>query len=263
MIWARHRDTRFIIDLTALHPWVSPKIETIRPSIRLLCLPYAGGGVGLYRTWSEQLPPSVSVLAVHMPGREGRFREPAIGELDAAIDALADGLAPLFREPFALFGHSMGALLAHELALRVHRDTDAWPQHLFLSARRPPHLDPAHPPMHALPVRDFVHHVQAWYDAFPQAVMDKPGLLEPFLPTLRADMRLLETYTWGAHPPMDCPVTVLGGLQDPAVPVACLRGWQQHTRQPVRVKVFSGRHFYVRHQESAVLNAVREGLGLS
>lgn len=230
--------------------------EATTPRIRLLCLPYAGGGVGLYRTWGERLPASVGVLPVHMPGREGRFKEPAISELPAAVDALYAGLKPIFDEPFALFGHSMGALLAFELSRRVHAERGVWPIHLFLSARRPPHLGPIHPNFHSLPMGSFVSHVQGWYDAFPQMVLDRPGLLEPFMPTLRADMRLLETYEWQQGPPMACPVTVFGGLHDRAVPVGSLKGWQQHSSEPVKVKVFSGRHFYLRDDDRDVVNAI-------
>ena len=114
--------------------------------------------------------------------------------------------------------------------------------------------------MYDLPIKEFIHHVQAWYEAFPQMVLDRPGLLEPFLPTLRADMRLLETHEWTSGPPMDCPITALGGLQDRAVPVASLRAWQQHTSAALRVRVFMGGHFYVRDQSADIIDAVRQGL---
>ncbi len=249
------------MDYETLRPWVLPFEESPRTAVRLLCFPYAGGGAGLYRAWRRNLPATVSVVPVELPGRESRFREPAISEMGPLVDTLASVLGRLFTTPFAFFGHSMGALVAFELARRLQRDRGISPVHLFLSGRRPPDLAPLHAPFFALPRDQFVDRVQHWYDAFPAMVLERPALLDPFLPTLRADMKLLDTYVFQPGEALACPITALGGLRDHAAPPASLRGWARHTHSETTQRVFPGRHFYIRDAADEVCSVIDRTLG--
>lgn len=120
-------------------PWVLVPSPRLAARLRLICLPYAGGNASAYRQWQGYLPGDVEILAVQLPGREDRFSEPAIASVDVLVDGLVDGLSTYRDQPFALFEHSMGALIAFELARRL-RTIRLEPVHLFASGFRAPHL---------------------------------------------------------------------------------------------------------------------------
>jgi medium-chain acyl-[acyl-carrier-protein] hydrolase len=159
--------------------------------------------------------------------------------------------------PFALFGHSMGALVSFELARRL----DAEPDHLFVSARRAPHLPERMPPIAHLPDPEFVAAVQRRYAGIPQAVLESPDLLELLLFRLRADFEVLETYEHRRGVPLGCPISVFGGREDTTVSEADLAGWSEHTRSQVRTRVLSGPHLFLQEQRQAILAAIAEDLG--
>src|SRR5438105_324520 len=124
----------------ATNPWFACVQPRPRADVRLLCLPYAGGGAALFRTWADALPPTIEICPVQLPGRETRFREPAISRWDPLLGQLAEALAPYLDRPFAFFGHSMGALLAFELAHRLRTHYGLRPTHLFASGCAAPHV---------------------------------------------------------------------------------------------------------------------------
>ncbi len=163
------------------------------PKRRLICLPYAGGGPATYRPWSQHLPDDVEVVAVQFPGREPPYREPP---LDSIADLVASLLPPLAERadlPFALFGHSMGALVAFEATLAMERDGGPSPSLLFVSSRRPPDEPADHAPVHDLPDDAFVDAMVHRYNAVPEIVRREPDLMALLLPVLRADIRAFET----------------------------------------------------------------------
>lgn len=242
--------------IASLRPWILPVEDPAPPRVRLLCLPFAGGGAGLYRTWREHLPDDIGLLPVQLPGREHRLGERAFDAIEPLVDAMVAALRPLWDEPYALFGHSMGGLLAYELAHRLREEGFAPPEHLVVSARRPPDLPSLLPPLYHLPTPEFIHQLQHAYEALPEIALQRPALLEPFLPTMRADMKLIDTYTWRRREPLTCPITVFGGVSDPAIPPSDLRRWTPHTTGPVEVVVFPGRHFFLRDAPADVAGAV-------
>jgi medium-chain acyl-[acyl-carrier-protein] hydrolase len=134
---------------------VSPWLVRLKPRSgarrRLLCVPYAGVGPSVYRRWAEALPADIEVGVVHLPGREGRLRETPFTRIEPLIDAASMALRPYLDLPFAMFGHSMGALVAFELARRFRDDDGSAPTHLFVSGRRAPHLPSRHPAITHLP----------------------------------------------------------------------------------------------------------------
>ena len=176
--------------------------------LRLLCVPYAGVGPSAYRRWSDALPSDIEVGAVHLPGREGRLREPALTGLEPLIDVTAEGLKPFLDRPFALFGHSMGALVAFELARRFRAEGWGEPTHLFVSGRRAPQVPPRHPDIAHLPDAEFVEEIRRRYNGIPDEVLRHPDLLALLLPGLRADLTLIEAYVH--RPGRAAPVPGLG-----------------------------------------------------
>ena len=140
--------------------WFTRMVRRPQARVRLFCLSNAGVGGSVYRLWAAAMPETIEVQAVQLPGRESRFREPALRRIPAIVDGLCAALADRLDRPFAFFGHSMGAVLASEVARALHARGAAPPSHLFVSAYRPPHLPALHPPIHPLSDAEFLAAVQ-------------------------------------------------------------------------------------------------------
>ena len=226
--------------------------------MRLFCFPYAGGGASAFRTWQEAVPEGVEVCPVYLPGRERRFREPARTRMEPLADELLESLRPHLDAPFALFGHSMGAAIAFEVARRLDREGMA-PAHLFVSARRAPQRPPEGEPIHALPEDEFVRRVGE-LDGTPDEVLRDREMMELVLPILRADFILSETYRYREGPPLGMPITALGGSADAHVSRDDLLGWGEQTRGSFRHLRFAGGHFFLQTHRAELLRAVGDDL---
>jgi medium-chain acyl-[acyl-carrier-protein] hydrolase len=227
-------------------------------ALRLFCFHYAGGSAFVFRQWPAGLPASVEACALRLPGREGRFREPPFSRLTPLLDALAAALPPTLDRPFAFFGHSMGAVVAFELARRLKRDGRPTPRHLFLSARAAPQLQ-REAPCHNLPEEQFREHLRR-LGGTPPKILEHPELMQVFLPVLRADFAVCETHTHEPGEPLGCPITAFGGVDDPAPRREQLEGWREHTRGGFRLHMLPGNHFFLHSAESRLLQILSEEL---
>ncbi|VAW31023.1 Thioesterase in siderophore biosynthesis gene cluster, partial [hydrothermal vent metagenome] len=224
-------------------PWLAYAQANETAVLRLFCFPHAGGGANGYREWVAGLAPEIEVLPVQLPGREMRFLERPFDRMASLLDALLLALRPFLDKPFAFFGHSLGALVSFELARRLEQD-GFMAQHLFVSGYGAPHLPVKLPPMHHLDDEQFVLALRD-LGTVPTAVLQNEELLELLLPMLRADFAIYERYQYQDAPPLSCPLTILGGQDDPLVPPEMLDSWAQHSTQPRGVHLFSGGHFYL------------------
>ena len=222
------------------------------PTRRLFCLPYAGGGVAPYRLWFKSLPEDIEVFAAQLPGRESRLRAEPLPSIAAMVDALLPAIEAASDLPYAIFGHSMGALVAFELTRALEARGARAPSRLFVSARRAPDEPDPKPPVHALPESQFLDELQERYGAIPDAVRNEPELLALMLPVLRADIRAVETYAPLPGPKVQCPLYVYGGDADTHPFPAQLPHWERMAERVMRIRLFHGDHFY--------LNAQRESL---
>ena len=240
--------------------WFQCRKPNAQARLRLLCFPYAGGGVSVYRTWPERLPAEIEVWAIQLPGRDGRLHEPIPEALPALACAVAEGLGPQLDVPFACFGHSMGALHAFEFARALRRHGRAGPRHLFVSARRAPQLPRSESPLHALPEEDFIERLRQRYNSIPAAILAEPELLKLLLPIVRADFKMIELYQYLEDEPLDCPITAFGGTHDPWAQHNDLAAWQAQTRGSFEMQVFAGGHFYLQDKQAELLAAVARAL---
>jgi medium-chain acyl-[acyl-carrier-protein] hydrolase len=229
------------------------------PVLRLLCFHHAGGGAASYRPWLDAMPEGVELCAVQLPGRESRLREAPFTRLGELVPVLTDALRPALDRPVALFGHSLGALVAFEVARELARRGQPLPAHLFLSGRKAPGLPP-HERVSHLPTAELVAQVRRRWDGIPAAVLAEPELLALLLPTLRADLELVETHVHVPGPPLDCPISCFGGTTDPSASAADLAGWRAHTTKAFSVRMLPGSHFFVQAERPRVLAAVAEDL---
>lgn len=238
--------------------WLHRPAPRVAPRMRLLCFPYAGGGAAFYRPWAAELPEDIELLAVQLPGRADRLREPALDSVPAIVDRLVRVLAPWVDSPYVLFGHSMGAIVAAEVARSLIAQGPRAPSHLVVSGRRPAHLRGTEAPLRDLPDAEFVLEIQRRYGGIPAEVLQHADLMALLLPCLRADIAALERFAPGVRPPLACPVTVLGGAHDPLTPLPHLEAWRRDTVHPCEVRTFAGDHFYLTPQREAVLSVLRD-----
>ncbi len=239
--------------------WLILPRPQLNPRLRLFCLPFAGGGAALFRAWPEALSASVEVCAVELPGRGSRLREPAYTDLERLLDSLTGAILPLLDRPFALFGHSMGALIGFELARRLRRKVGLLPEHLFVGAHRAPQVSASNAPIHRLPDSTFVAKLRA-LNGSPTKVLDDPDLMRLFMPTLRADFAVCETYCYTVADPLDCPISVFGGLADREVSREELEPWRVHTSSDFSVQMLPGDHYFVRSASALLLQAIGQDL---
>jgi len=220
-------------------------------AVRIFCLPYAGAGAARYFRWGEHLGPDVDLCPVLLPGREARASEPAFCDLQALVRDLAAALHSACNGPFCLFGHSMGALIAFELSRHLRRAFAVTPVRLFVSGHRAPHLRSRDPALHTLSDADLVE-IARDRDGVPRAVFDHDEYVRLLLPTLRADFQLCETYRYVDEAPLDCPISVFGGLDDRNTPAHDIVAWRQHTTASCAIRFFPGGHLFINDSAAVV-----------
>ena len=217
------------------------------PRLRLFCFPHAGRGGSLFHGWGESLPASIAVFPVTAPGHEHRVAEPPIDDVQALARIMARELDGSFQEPFALFGHSLGALLAFELTRHLRRSGGVAPICLAVSGHRAPHIPRNEASTYDKPTAEFLAELRR-LEGTPAEVLRDADLLELVLPVLRADFKAAESYRYDEEPPLACPIIAYGGAQDGDVPSPHLVAWRAHTRDRFCARLFEGGHFYINAQ---------------
>lgn len=241
-------------------PWFLCQQPGPGARLRLFCFPYAGGTANIYRRWRERLPGTVEVCAVQPPGRGSRFREPPFIWLPDLIEQLLPVLLPRLTRPFAFFGHSMGARIGFELARRLRREGLPGPLHLFVSGCRALQLKEEVPQTHLLPDDEFVAELRR-LSGTPREVLEHPELMQVLLPSLRADFALTHTYEYHDEPPLDCPITAFGGLQDEEVERASVGAWREQTTAAFSSYMLPGDHFFLHSAEGQLCEVLALKLG--
>ena len=235
-------------------PWIVCPSARSKATMRLFCLPFAGSGAGPFRPWAQLLPPDVELCILQLPGRETRLRETPYANMASLIQALVTAIASVLDRPYALFGHSMGALVAFELTRALRRQNRDAPAHLFVSGRRAPQLPDSDEPIGQLADGPFVREIIRRYNAIPKVILEDEEMLRIFLPTLRADMDVIETHVYTHETPLDCPITAFGGTDDPRANRSDLAAWRVQTRDSFQLRQFPGGHFYLNlHREPLVV----------
>ena len=228
--------------------------------IRVLCFPHAGGGASAFAAWQTRFPRGIEICPVQYPGRETRRGEPLCGDMADLVQALADDLEGLWREPCAFLGHSFGALVAFELARAILRQGHQ-PLRLFLSGMRAPYLPPR-PAIHALPDAPFVEKLRE-FDGMPDELLHNTELMELALPIIRSDFRALEMHRYSPGGPLPVSISVFGGLHDRTVPVPDLLAWSSLTSKAFRSRFFSGDHFFLYQSVEKIAGYVAADLAAS
>ena len=229
-------------------------------TVRLVLISHAGGGAATYRFMASQLKPEIECHSVQLPGREDRLAESPAASLTAVAQGLAGEIVRTIMPPYAIFGHSMGGLVAYEVAYYLVAKGSALPTRLFLSGCRPPHLPRRTATISELPEKEFVAAVQRLYGELPPALLNAPDFLQIFMSVLRGDLRLMDAHARGAPEALPIPINLFGGERDRAVTPEELRGWSNYSSVGTSVRFFPGGHFYLNDQRVGLCDAIAEQL---
>jgi surfactin synthase thioesterase subunit len=216
--------------------------------MQLFCLPYAGGSAAAFHRWTPALPRDVRMHAIELPGHGVRHAEQPITVMFRLVHWIVEEIARHHDGgPYAIFGHSLGALAAFDVA-RVARRRLGEPAHLYVSGHNGPSVPPDYPMIHHLPDEELAAEVQH-LGGLPPEIAGFPELRSRLLRVLRIDLRLAHAYLPFVDAPLECPITVFGGEDDPLVTPAGRRAWAKETTAQTSVVVVPGRHFFL-HSES-------------
>jgi medium-chain acyl-[acyl-carrier-protein] hydrolase len=248
--------------MTSISPsqtrWL-PLGEPATAQPRLFCFPHAGASAATFTSWQKLAGEGIKVCPVQPPGRAERFREPAYRDVNAFVDDLVNQLGHQFTGRYALFGHSMGALVVFELTRRLRAIGATLPVHLFVSGRPAPQLPEARTPLRDLPVDRFVQELRR-IGGTPDVLLRDPELLEAFLPLLRADFSVNETYRYRLEEPLGIPLTAFGGERDPRAGAQEIRDWAVQTSARFDHRIFPGGHFFTEQYAAELVETMRAAL---
>ncbi|WP_457031914.1 thioesterase II family protein [Kitasatospora sp. P5_F3] len=225
---------------------------------RLVCFPHAGGSATYYFPVSRALSPGLDVVSIQYPGRQDRRHEPGVDSVDRLADLVVEELGDWLDRPLALFGHSLGATLAFEVAKRLER-RGVVPVALFASGRRAPSR---HRPgrVHLYGDAELIANLKKMSGTDAQVLGDDE-MLQMIMPAIRSDYKAAETYQYRPGPKLSCPIIALTGDEDPEVNLEEARAWSEHTTAGFEMQVFQGGHFYLNQHAPAVLRAITTQLG--
>ncbi|AIT20193.1 thioesterase II family protein [Burkholderia thailandensis] len=238
--------------------WIEPSPSAVNAVQRLFCIPYAGGGASVFRGWPARLGATVDVRPLHPPGRGRRFRDALLYRVDRIADEVTEAIAPLLDRPYTLFGHSMGASVAFEVASRIQARRLREPTCLIVSGRGAPHLPTQRRPIHDLPDDQFLDEVIRM-NGTPPEILAHPEVITLLLPILRADFKAVETYRAEPHPPLNCRIVALGGSGEPDSAEA-VESWRTYTTGGFRGEILPGDHFFIHGHAERLFSVLGEEL---
>lgn len=229
--------------------------------IRLFCFPYAGGAAMVFSKWKKYLNDSIELHPLELNGRGRKFSLPYYNSIGAAVADIYDEIKEhLDDEPYAFFGHSMGSTLAYELALKIMKTEHPQPKHAFFSGRYPPHIQREDRMMHLLSEEEFVEEVLK-LGGTPRELFADQELLNIYMKILRADYRMLETYSPSVRGDrFHYDITALNGNKDSMASVSEVSEWKHYTDSTFKLYEFQGGHFYINDNMESVLKIINDTL---
>jgi surfactin synthase thioesterase subunit len=229
--------------------------------LKLFCFPYAGGSTAIYNKWRRYVDPAIELVPVELAGRGKRIHEALYKDLREAVDDVFTVVTKNVNQvPYAIFGHSMGAIIAHSLARKLRECADTQPVHIFFSGRGAPHVIRSdEKKYHLMNDYDFKHEIIELGGTSPE-FFEHPELLELFLPLLKNDFKIAEGK---GQPeviqPLDCNITVFAGKGDDLTEEQC-DGWKKHTNQMCTIHYFNGGHFFLHNETEQLVRLINNTL---
>lgn len=230
--------------------------------MELICIPYAGGSVFSYEKWRGLLNPGVELCLFELAGRGTRSQEPLYQNLHEAVDdiyACMNERFNIMETPFALFGYSMGSLIAYELAHKIKELLGQNPQHIFFAAKQPPDYTSNNKILHTLPMQELINELTAM-GGTPSEVFQDPMLRDYYLPIIKSDLRITENYRYiQRESKLNCDITTIDGIYDHMLK-SPIEGWQKHSNLECYTYKLEGDHFFIHTHTNQLLNIINRQL---
>lgn len=236
--------------------WLARPRRAQEPTLRMFCVPHVGAGAAAFNSWNPLLPTEVELCGVRLPGRESRLREPLVADWAEVVDALMAALPPLLDLPYVLLGHCSGSVLTYELARRLIAAGHPAPAMVVLSSTPGPSARRIDEPLHLLPRQELLEQVVA-FGGMPPEILDDPELMDIFERILRADYQVIERLEYSAGPPLDVPITVIGGKHDEFVSEESMVAWATETTRGLTVHLLDAGHYILSEAGPLVADIIR------
>lgn len=238
--------------------WFSVRPARGVAALRLFCFPHVGGGASVFNQWQPAwIPGNVELWTVRLPGREQRLSEKPFRRMTPLVDALYEAMATQLSGRYAFYGHSLGAVVAFEVARKIERQGGQGPIRLLVSAHSAPQVGLSRPPFHTLPDKEFVDGLRRLAGT-PQEALENEDLMGLMMVSLRADFEVDETYSYEAGKPLECPISAFGGMDDADVSQADLEAWRIQTSQQFSLQMMEGDHFFIFRSQDFVYRLSQE-----
>ncbi|TDF41781.1 thioesterase [Alteromonadaceae bacterium M269] len=220
----------------------------------VICFSFAGGGANSFCDWGSYLPANIGLYAVRLPGRETRMNEEPHNSLSDLLDELSNDnhFKQLISKPLFLYGHSLGALIAYELACRLKLLSNPNLLSLIVSGRVAPQCALNRPPIHNLSDKEFIGSLKS-LGGTPEEVLSDEKLMNVLIPILRADFSINENYVYRDREKLSCNISAFGGLVDSEVTRAQMNQWKEVTDGNLNVRMIPGDHFFIRSAKTLFL----------
>lgn len=239
-------------------PWLIRHKRNSDASLRLFCFHCAGGSASEFRSWPAHLPAKIEVVAIQLPGREGRVKEPFNTSMDELIGGAVAAITPLLDKPYAVFGHSFGTLCGFEVIRQLRRIGENQPFLFIPAGRQAPQLKDKKPPIADRPDEQFIAELRKEYGDHIGHILESAELRDAFIPQIHADFALSETYHYRVEDPLACPIVAFAGVDEDELEPAELNAWSAQTSRRFRARRFPGDHFFIRASQALVIEAIRQ-----
>lgn len=235
--------------------FVTPKANP-DAKLRLHCFPYSAGNASTYTSWVEHLSEDIELVAIQPPGRARRMGEAAYTSMADLIAGLCAEIEPWLDKPYVIFGHSLGSRVGFELIHQALQRQWRMPEHFIASGSNAPHICRKHKRIYQLEQAEFIAGLKQFSPTTATEIFDNENLLKLFMPMMRADFTIADTYFREVGEPLDIPVSVFCGSTDTDAPEHEMSTWQAHFTQPLNCDVFEGGHFFIEDNSEAVVARV-------
>lgn len=239
--------------------WISVIHKAETPKYRVFAFCNAGAGVSIYLPWKSLAPSDVEFCAIQLPGREYRCEESFIVDMKLVVRGISDALVEYQDRPFGFFGHSLGALIAFETTRELRHRGSILPLALFLAGYTPPqHV--VRPPIYQLEEEAFIEAIGKYYEPISPSSLAHKKFRDLYLSILKADTRLADTYHYLDEPPLDIPIFIFGGVDDPLAHEKGLSDWSLQSTKPVQIKMHPGSHFFINNAREEICQLMMQQL---
>jgi medium-chain acyl-[acyl-carrier-protein] hydrolase len=237
-------------------PWCVAAKRNPQAKVRLACFPYAGASASIFGCWHRYFRDDIELWGIQLPGRQNRISESPFTRIHPLLMELAGAITPLLDRPFAFFGHSMGAILAFEMARFLRRRSNLAPKALFVSGRRAPQIPDTDPPLHSMDDAMFLAEIRR-LKGTPEEVLNNSDILQLVLPALRADTQLCDTYEYTEDTMLSCSITAFCGTEDKEENTERMKAWKTQTTGDFSLCPLVGDHFFIHSNEKRIIELLQ------